>query len=79
MVFSERRISIEIMAANGYIIASFLATKRRKTTPKAQSLRNSEFSSEKIVNIKTMKTEIRINRDLEAFSCFTENLFTYLQ
>ena len=67
------------MAANGYMIASFLATKRRKTTPKAQSLRNSEFSSEKIVNIKTMKTEIRINRDLEAFSCFTENLFTYLQ
>ena len=33
----------------------------------------------KIVNIKTMKTEIRINRDLEAFSCSTENLFTYLQ
>ena len=40
---------------------------------------NSEFSSEKIINIDAMKTEIRINRDLEAFSCFTENLFTYLQ
>ena len=58
---------------------NFLATKRRKTTPKAQSLRNSEFSSEKIVNIKTMKTEIRIDRDLEAFSYFTKNLLTYLQ
>ena len=56
-----------------------LATKRRKTTPKAQTLKNSEFSSERIVNINAMKTEIRIKRDLEAFSCFTENLFTDLQ
>ena len=70
---------MHVIASNGDMIASFLASKRRKTTPKAQSLKSFEFSSEKIANINAMKTEIRINRDLEAFSCFTENLLTDLQ
>ena len=51
---------MHVIASNGDMIASFLATKRRKTTPKAQSLKSSEFSLEKIVNINAMKTEIRI-------------------
>ena len=50
---------MHVIASNGDMIASFLASKRRKTTPKAQSLKSSEFSLEKIVNINAMKTEVR--------------------
>ena len=52
---------------------------KRKKRGKA-SMRGWEIQRrEKLNSIKTMKTELKINRDLEAFSCFTENLFTYLQ